>query len=191
MRGWVVRGLHGAAVVLLFGLVLEGPDLLLLAVRDVRRWLPIGLATGLLTLPLLPCRGLGFAPPWTMPAYVPGTSLRRAGVYHLVCSVAAAWLWTYPTLVLVAWVHERRGFAVETVGAVPADAVSVAGGLVLSGLLFFPPALVVFVRLSTFRTDVDLHAARAVELFRPGVVAVGSPLLVGVVVGVLPVVLAG
>jgi hypothetical protein len=184
MRRAVVRGLHVASVVLSFLLVLEGPDLLLLAVRDVDLWLPVGVASALLTLPVLRRWGVGLVPPWSMPAYAPGASLRRAGGYHLLCGVLVAWLWTYPTLRAVAWIHDRRGLA-ATVGTLPTDAVSVAGGLLLAELLFFLPALVVVVRLSAFRTDVDLHEARAGEVFRPAVAALGSYLLTGFVVSVL------
>ena len=113
------------------------------------------------------------------------TPLRRVVGYHLLCSVLAAWLWTAPTLRLIAWVHDRRGVETGVIGAVPADAVSVAGGLLLAGLLFFLPALALFVRVSTFRTAVDLHGDRAAELLRPGVVAIGSYLLAGVVVSLL------
>jgi hypothetical protein len=181
MRDGTVLGLRVTAVVLSFALVLEGPDFLLLAVRDVRLWLPIGVGSGLLTLPLLWWRGVGLVPPWTLPVYDTDTARWRVGVYHLVCSVLLAWLWTYPTLRVVAWVHRWRGLGVAT-GAVPADTVSVAAGLVLSALLFLLPALVVFVRLSTFGTTVDLRTARAADLLRPGLVGIGSYLLVGVVV---------
>lgn len=185
MRDGAVRTLHLVAVFLGFALVLEGPDLLLVAALDVRLWLPVGIASGVLTLPLLPRWGVGFVPPWTMPTYGVETPLRRVVVYHLSCSVLAAWLWTAPTLRLVTWVHERRGVDPGVGGAVPADAVSVAGGLLLAGVLFFLPALALFVRVSTFRTAVDLHGDRATELFRPGVVAIGSYLLAGIVVSLL------
>jgi len=185
MRDGAVRALHLVAVFLGFALVLEGPDLLLVAALDVRLWLPVGIASGLLTLPLLPRWGVGFVPPWTMPTYGVETPLRRVVGYHLTCSVLAAWLWTAPTLRLVAWVHERRGIDPGVGGAVPVDAVSVAGGLLLAGVLFFLPALALFVRVSTFRTAVDLHGDRAAELFRPGAVAIGSYLLAGVVVSLL------
>lgn len=185
MREGAVRALHLCAVALSFALVLEGPDLLLLAVRDVRLWLPVGFASGLLTLPLLRRPGVGLVPPWTMPVYASGTSLGRLVVYHLTCCVVVAWLWTVPTLRAVAWVHESReldhdvGTIVAEAGAVPADVVSVAGGLLLAELLFFLPALVVFARLSAFRTGIDLHAVRARELFRPIAVGIGSYLLAG------------
>jgi hypothetical protein len=196
MREGAVRALHLCAVALSFALVLEGPDLLLLAVRDVRLWLPVGLASGLLTLPLLWRRGVGLVPPWTMPVYAGAVSLRRLGAYHLTCSVVVAWLWTYPTLRLVAWVHESRGLSGGATvpagtGTVPADIVSLVGGLLLSELLFFLPTLVVFARLSAFRTDVDLHAVRARDLFRPGVVGIGGYLLAGLVVSVASVLATG
>jgi hypothetical protein len=187
MRDGAVRALHACAVVLSFALVLEGPDLLLLAVRDARLWLPVGLASGLLTLPLLRRPGVGLVPPWTMPVYAGRVSLPRVGVYHLTCCVVVAWLWTVPTLRAVAWVHASRGLdhdvgAVAAAGAVPADVVSVAGGLLLAGLLLFPPAVVVFARLSAFRTGVDLDGVGVRELLRPAAVGVGSYLLAGVVV---------
>jgi hypothetical protein len=185
MRDGAVRALHLVAALLGFALVLEGPDLLLVAALDVQLWLSVGIASGLLTLPLLPRWGVGFVPPWAMPTYGVETPLRRVVGYHLLCSVLAAWLWTAPTLRLIAWVHDRRGVETGVIGAVPADAVSVAGGLLLAGLLFFLPALALFVRVSTFRTAVDLHGDRAAELLRPGVVAIGSYLLAGVVVSLL------
>ncbi|WP_152041432.1 hypothetical protein [Salinigranum salinum] len=181
MRRGTILGLRVTAVVLSFALVLEGPDFLLLAVRDVRLWLPIGVVSGILTLPLLWWQGVGLVPPWTMPVYDTDTARWRVGVYHLVCSVLVAWLWTYPTLRVVAWVHRWRGLDAAA-GTVPADAVSVAAGLVLSALVFLLPALVIFIRLSTFRTTVDLRTARVADLLRPGVVGIGSYLLVGVVV---------
>jgi hypothetical protein len=187
MRDGTVLGLHVVSVALLFALILEGPDLLLLAVRDVRYWLPVGVASGLLTLPLLRRPGVGFVPPWTMPAFSGTVSRRRVGVYHLVCSVLAAWLWTYPTLRIVAWLRDRGLESGVKVGidAVPLDPVPVAGGVVLAELLFFLPALVAFVRVTPFRTDVDLHAARASDLLRPAVAGIGSYLLVRSIVGTL------
>lgn len=176
----IALGLRVSSVLVGFALVLEGPDLLLFAVLDVRRWFPLGFVTGLLTLPLLWWQGVGFVPPWTMPRYA-STPLRRVAVYHLTCSVLAAWLWTYPTLRVVAWVSGRRGDSVH-VGTVPADVVTLAGGLFLAALLFFCPAVVLFVRLSEFRTSVDLDTARVRDLLRPAVLAVGGWLLVGVVV---------
>jgi hypothetical protein len=189
MRRWTVRALHAAAVLVSFALVLEGPDLLLFSVRDARLWLPVGVASGLLTLPLLWRVGVGFTPPWTWPYYSVGTPRRRVVAYHLTCSVLAAWLWTAPTLRVVAWVHERRGAAVVP-GTAPGDVVSVAVGLVLAALLFFLPALVLFVRLSAFRTSVDLHEARAGDLLRPASLAVGSYLLTATVVSLALVVVA-
>lgn len=183
MRRWTVRTLHASAVLLSFVLVLEGPDLLLLAVLDARRWLPVGLVSGLLTLPLLWTVGVGFAPPWTLPYYDADTPRRRVVGYHLTCCILAAWLWTVPTLHAVAWVHAYRGFAGTT--GVPTDPVSVAAGLALAGLLFFAPTLVLFVRLSAFWTAVDLYETRARDLLRPGVVAVGVPLGVALVVCLL------
>jgi hypothetical protein len=180
MRRWTVRALHASAVLVSFALVLEGPDLLLLGVRDVRLWLPVGLASGLLTLPLLWWTGVGFAPPWTWPYYSAGTPRRRVAGYHLVCCVLAAWLWTAPTLRLVAWVHGRRGAVVPGTGL--GDVGSVAVGLVLAALSFLLPTLLLFVRLSAFRTPVDLHEARAGDVLRPVVLGIGSALLVGVVV---------
>ncbi len=184
MRRWTVRALHASAVLVSFLLVLEGPDLLLLSVRDARLWLPVGLATGLLTLPLLWLTGVGFAPPWTLPSFSAETPLRRVAVYHLACCVLGTWLWTAPTRHLVVRVHGRRGGGVDP-GTVPADIVSVAAGLVLAALLFLPPALVLFVRLSAFRTPVDLHDAPASDLLRPALLGVGSYLLAGVVVTVM------
>jgi hypothetical protein len=181
MRRRTVQALHVSSVLVSFLLILEGPDLLLLAVRDARLWLPVGLASGLLTLPLLWWTGVGFAPPWTWPYYSAGTPRQRVVAYHLTCSVLAAWLWTAPTLRVVAWVHERRGAAVVP-GTPPGDVVSVAVGLVLAALLFFLPALVLFVRFSAFRTPVDLHEARAGDVLRPVVLGIGSALLAGVVV---------
>jgi hypothetical protein len=187
MRRWTVRALHASAVLVSFALVLEGPDLLLLGVRDVRLWLPVGLASGLLTLPLLWWAGVGFTPPWTWPYYSADTPHRRVVGYHLTCCVLGAWLWTVPALRVVAWVHERRGGAVAP-GTVPDDVGSVAVGLVLAALSFCLPALVLVVRLSAFRTSVDLHEARASDLLRPASLAVGSYLLTATVVTLATVV---
>lgn len=184
MRRRTVRALHVTAVLVSFLLVLEGPDLLLLGVRDARYWFPIGLVSGVLTLPLLWVVGIGFVPPWTMPAYREGRVRPRVAGYHLVCTTLATWLWTFPTVSLVAWVHERRGLAVAR-GAVVTDPLSVAGGLVLAELLFLLPAVVLFVRLSSFRTAIDLSEARASDLFRTALVAVGSYLLAGYAVTLL------
>lgn len=178
-------GVRVTAVVLLFALVLEGPDLLLVAVLDVWRWLPIGLATGVATVPLIRLTGAGFAPPWTLPAYADDASRSLASLWHLLCTVVGAWLWTQPTLAVVAWVHRTRGFEPVPVGSVPPDVVSVAAGLILAGLLLFAPALVVFVRLSTFRTAVDLEATPSADILRPAVVGVGGTVAVGVVVSLL------
>jgi hypothetical protein len=186
MRRWTLRGLHASAVLLGFLLVLEGPDLLLLGVRDARFWGPVGIVSGLLTLPLLWVVGVGFAPPWTLPVYRDGKMRLRVAGYHLVCTTLAAWLWTAPTLRAVAWVHERRGFAAT--GSLE-DVVSVAAGLLLAELLFLFPTVVLFVRLSAFQTDVDLSAARTVKLLRTALLAVGLPLVVGFVVTVGAVVL--
>ncbi|AUV81525.1 hypothetical protein C2R22_07540 [Salinigranum rubrum] len=184
MRRWTVRVLHASAVLVSFLLVLEGPDLLLLSVRDARVWLLVGLTSGLLTLPVLWSTGIGFAPPWTLPSFSAETPLRRVVVYHLTCCVLGAWLWTAPTRRVVAWTHGRRGAGVAP-GTVPTDVVSVAAGLVLAGLLFLLPASVLFVRLSAFRTPVDLRGARARDLLRPALLAVGSYLLAGIVATVV------
>jgi hypothetical protein len=183
MRRWTVRALHASAVLVSFLLVLEGPDLLLLSVRDARVWLPVGLTSGLLTLPLLWSTGVGFAPPWTLPYFSAETPLRRVVAYHLTCCVLGAWLWTAPTRRVVTWTHGRRGASADP-GTLPVDVVSVAAGVVLAALLFLPPALVLFVRLSAFRTPADLRDARALALLRPALLAVGSYLLAGVVVTV-------
>jgi hypothetical protein len=185
MRRATVLGVRGLSVVLLFAAVLEGPDLLLLAVLDVRYWLPVGLLTGLLTLPLLRLTGAGFAPPWTLPACADTASFVRASASHLVCTLVGAWLWTYPTFVVVAWAHRTRGSDPVAVGTVPSDLVSVALGLVLAGLLFLTPLLVAFVRVTTFRTTVDFRTTPATELLRPAVVGVGGTVAVGVVVSLL------
>ena len=189
MRRAVVSVLRGLSVVLLFALVLEGPDLLLLAVLDAPYWVPVGLLTGLLTLPLLRLTGTGFAPPWTLPAYAADASRSRASVYHLVCTLLGAWLWTHPTLVVVAWVSRARGHDSVAVGTLPPDLVSVALGIVLAGLLLFAPLLVVFVRLTTFQTTVDLRATPSVELLHPAVVGAGGTVAVGIVVSLLAVAL--
>lgn len=176
MRRWTLRGLRASAVLLGFLLVLEGPDLLLLGVREARYWLPVGVVSGLLTLPLLWVAGVGFAPPWSLPIYRNGELRLRVVGYHLVCTTLAAWLWTAPTRRLVVWVHGQRGVAAA--GSLEA-LVSVAVGLLLAELLFLFPALVLFVRLSEFQTAVDLTSARAVDLLRTALLAVGGPLVVG------------
>ena len=181
----VVLAIRGLSVVLLFAAVLEGPDLLLLAVLDARYWVPVGLLTGLLSLPLLRLTGAGFAPPWTLPACAVDASRSRASLYHLLCTFVGAWLWTYPTFVVVAWVHRARGSDPVAVGTVPPDLVSVALGLVLAGLLFFLPVLVVFVRVTTFQTTVDFRTTPPAELLRPAVAGVGGTIAVGVVVSLL------
>jgi hypothetical protein len=185
LRRVLVLGLRGLSVVLLFALVLEGPDLLLVAVLDASLWVPVGLLTGLLSLPLLRLTGAGFAPPWTLPAYVADASRSRATLSHLVCTLVGAWLWTHPTVVVVAWVHRARGSDPVAVGTVPPDVVSVALGLVLAGLLLFAPLLVVFIRVTTFRTAVDLRTTPVGELLRPALAGVGGTIAVGVVVSLL------
>jgi hypothetical protein len=189
MRRSVVLGIRVVAVVLLFPLAVEGPDLLLLAVLDAGRWLPVGLGTGVVTLPLLWTAGVGFAPPWTLPAYRSDASLPRVGCYHLVCCVVTAWLWTAPTLAVVTRVHRIRGGTVAA-GTVPADVVSVTLGHLAAALLLFLPAVVVFVRLSTFQTGVDLRTVSATDAFRPALVGVGGTLAASVAVGVLATVVS-
>jgi LEA14-like dessication related protein len=184
-RRAVVLAIRGLSVVLLFAAVLEGPDLLLLAVLDARYWAPIGLLTGLLSLPLLRLTGAGFAPPWTLPACAVDASPARAGLYHLLCTLVGAWLWTYPTLAVVAWVHRARGHDPIAVGTVPPDSVSVALGVVLAGLLFLLPLLVAFVRVTTFRTTVDFRTTSPAALLRPALAGVGGTVAVGVVVSFL------
>lgn len=179
MRPWTLRGLRASAVLLGFLLVLEGPDLLLLGVRDARSWGPVGIVSGLLTLPLLWLFGVGFAPPWTLPRYRDGQMRLRVAGYHLVCTTLAAWLWTAPTRRVVAWVHEQQGAAAT---GSPENLVAVAVGLVLAELLFLFPAVVLFVRLSEFQTAVDLASARTTDLLRTALLAVGCPLVVGFVV---------
>jgi hypothetical protein len=166
-------------VVVSFALVLEGPDLLLLGVLDARLWLPVGLATGLVTSPVLWLCGVGFAPPWTLPVYRDGERRLRAVGYHLTCCVVGAWLWTDPTRRAVAWVRDQRGLAAA--GA-PPDVGSVAAGLVLAELCFLVPAVVLFVRLSDFRTGVDFDDARTSELLRTALLGVGGALVAGFVV---------
>ena len=184
-RRAVVLAIRGLSVVLLFAAVLEGPDLLLLAVLDARYWVPVGLLTGLSSLPLLRLTGAGFAPPWTLPACALDASRWRAGLYHLLCTLVGAWLWTYPTLAVVAWVHRVRGYDPVAVGTVPSNLGSVALGLVLAGLLFFFLVLVAFVRVTTFRTTVDFRTTAPAELLRPAVMGVGGTVGVGVVVSLL------
>lgn len=181
----MILGIRGVAVVLLLVLIVEGPDLLLLAVLDARRWFPVGLVTGVVTLPLLPLAGVGFAPPWTLPAYVDDVSLPRTGLYHLVCCVFAAWLWTAPTLAIVGWVRETRVLAGTATGPIPPAFVAVAVGLFLSVLLLFSLALVAFVRVTPFQTPVERRMLTDRHVLRPAVVAVGVPLLAGFVVTLL------
>ena len=165
------------AVLVGFALVLEGPDLLLIALLDAHLWFPVGLSGGLLSLPLLVRYGTALAPPWTLPAVVDGASVRRAAGYHLLCSVVAAWLWTAPTLRLVDWVAGRPSSLTTSVETLPADPVSAGVGLSLAAFAFFLPAAVLFVRLSTFRTELTLRTTPLSTFLRPAVVALGGYLV--------------
>lgn len=185
MRDLTVRILHAAAVVTSFALVLEGPDLLLIALEDARVWVPVGVLSGVVTLPVVSRWGVGLVPPWAMPAYGAETPRWRVGLYHLVCCLVAAWLWTAPTLSAIAWVGSLRGAAPGSVGGGPPDVLTVAGGLAVAELAFFVPALVVFVRLASFRTAVDLYTTRASDVVRPSAAGIGSALVAAFAVSLL------
>lgn len=174
MRRGTAVVLRVAAALVGFAAVLEGPDLLLVALLDAHLWLPVGLAGGLLSLPLLVRYGTALAPPWTLPAIVDGASVRRAAGYHLLCSVVAAWLWTAPTLRLVDWVAGRPTSLTTSVETLPTDPVAAGIGLCLAAIAFFLPAAVLFVRLSTFRTELTLRATPLSTFLRPAVVALGG-----------------